>query len=54
MMTNVMMVQMIKNIMINKEIIIHGKKVVNCYIKDYRIKIVFEDGTFMEVKVRNK
>lgn len=53
-MTNIMMVQMIKNVMINKEIIIHGRKVVNCYVKDDKIKIVFEDGTFMEIKVRNK
>lgn len=53
-MINIMMVQMIKNVMINKEIIIHRKKVVNCYVKDDKIKIVFEDGTFMEIKVSNK
>lgn len=53
-MTNIMMVQMIKNVMINKEIIIHGKKVVNCYVEYDKIKIVFENGTFMEIKVRNK
>ena len=53
-MTNIMMVQMIKNVMINKEIIIHGKKVVNCYVENDKIKIVFENGTFMEIKVRNK
>lgn len=53
-MTNIMMVQMIKNVMINKEIIIHGRKVVNCYVKYDKIKIVFENGTFMEIEVRNK
>lgn len=53
-MTNIMIVQMIKNVMINKEIIIHGKKVVNCYVECDKIKIVFENGTFMEIKVRNK
>lgn len=53
-MINIMMVQMIKNVMINKEIIIHGKKVVNCYVEHDKIKIVFENGTFMEIKVRNK
>lgn len=47
-------VSFIKNMMINHNIEINGKRVVNCYIQDFKIKIVYEDGDFIQIKIKNK
>lgn len=47
-------VSFMKNIMINHNIEINGKRVVNCYIQDFKIKIVYEDGDFIQIKIKNK
>lgn len=44
----------IKNMMINHNIEINGKRIVNCYIKDFKVKIVYEDGDFIQIKIKNK
>lgn len=47
-------VSFIKSMMINHNIEINGKRVVNCYIQDFKIKIVYEDGDFIQIKIKNK
>ena len=44
----------IKNMMINHNIEVNGKKVVNCYIQGATIKVVYEDGDFIQIKIKNK
>ena len=40
--------------MLNIYIELNGKRVVNCYIQDFKIKIVYEDGDFIQIKIKNK
>lgn len=44
----------IKNMMINHNIEINGKRVVNCYTQDSTIKVVYEDGDFIQIKIEDK
>ena len=47
-------ISFIKNMMINHNIEINGKRVVNCYIQDFKIKMVYEDGDFIQIKIKSK
>lgn len=54
MINHIGLVSFVKNMMINHNIEINGKRVVNCYIQDCKIRVVYEDGDFIQIKIKNK